>query len=197
MCARGQNEKFTRIYTYYFLQLTELFIFYLFMRAPYIIELRHRLMVALALSGVLSIVAACAGLTQKPPPPRISVVGLEVVQMGVLEQQYVLKLRLQNTNDVDLTIKGMDYELFINDHPFAYGVSRELVQLPSFGEAILELELISSLARVFEQLQAWETALNKHVNYRIIGSAKLNNWPRKIPFETKGEIAIPQKDKHS
>lgn len=136
---------------------------------------------------VLSLLAACSGLTERPEPPRVSIAGLEVIEIGLFEQRYLLKLRLQNPNHFDINIRGMDYELFINEQPFAHGVNRNTVNLPSFGEDVFHVEVISSLTSLFNQLRTLEQQQGKPLSYRITGGIKTNNWPRKIPFEFKGE----------
>jgi len=136
---------------------------------------------------VFSLLVACAGLAERPNPPRVSIAGLEVIEIGLFEQRYLLKLRLQNPNDFDINIKGMDYEVFINERPFAHGVSRNKVNLPSFGEDVFDVEVISSLTNLFNQLRTLEQQQDKPLSYRITGGIKTNKWPRKIPFEFKGE----------
>ena len=141
---------------------------------------------------LLMLLSACASVLKQPEPPRVSVVGLEIVEVGLFEQRYVLKLRLQNTNDSDLKITGLDYELHINDHPFAHGVNRNKVVVPAFGEDIIELEVVSNLTKLFEQIRALEKRSFASIQYRISGSVKLGNWPTKIPFDYTGEF-IPLK----
>ena len=131
------------------------------------------------------LMAACSSLLQRPEPPRVDLAGLEVLEVGLLEQRYLLKLRLQNTNTQDLTIKGLDYEVFINDRPFAHGVSRRSVTIPAFGEDVIEVEVNSNLTRLYEQLRSLQEGSHQNLNYRIFGGLKLNNWP------TKNSLRVP------
>ncbi len=138
--------------------------------------------------GFTLLLAACASLKERPEPPKVSLAGLEIREIGLFEQRYLVKLRLQNPNDFALDINGMDYEIFINERSFAHGVSRNSVSLPSFGEDVLKVDVISSLNRIFEQLRDLERGFDQPLNYRITGGVKLNNWPVKIPFEFDGEF---------
>jgi LEA14-like dessication related protein len=61
--------------------------------------------------------AAYSNLLERPEPPRVSLAGLEIVDANLFEQRYALRLRLQNTNDMTLSITGLDYEVFLNDRP--------------------------------------------------------------------------------
>lgn len=66
---------------------------------------------------------ACATLMQQFDPPYGNLAGLELKELGLLEQRYLLKLRVQNPNSVPLPIAGMNYDLAINNKKFARGVS--------------------------------------------------------------------------
>lgn len=140
--------------------------------------------------GLLGL-AACTHLMERPQPPRVSLAGLEIVDANLFEQRYALRLRLQNTNDVRLSITGLDYEVFLNEHPFAHGVSREGVTLPPFGEDVLRLEVVSNLADILRQLQDLAPGPGKTLSWRITGHLKLSNWPAKLPFDYSGELVTP------
>ncbi len=133
----------------------------------------------------------CSALVERPEPPRVSLAGLEIVEANLFEQRYGLRLRLQNTNDMRLSITGLDYEVFLNDRPFAHGVSRDGVTLPPFGEDVLRVEVVSNLADILRQLQDLASGPGKTLNWRITGHLKLSNWPTKIPFDYSGELVTP------
>jgi LEA14-like dessication related protein len=137
------------------------------------------------------LVAACSVLMERPEPPRVSLAGLEIVDANLFEQRYALRLRLQNTHSMTLSITGMDYEVFLNDRPFAHGVSREGVTLLPFGEDVVRLEVVSNLADVLRQLQDLGPGPGQTLSYRITGHLKLSNWPTKIPFDYSGELVTP------
>lgn len=137
----------------------------------------------------LALLQGCAGLLSKPEPPNVTVVDLDVSQVNLFEQRYTLTLRLQNTNDTDLNIRGMEYQVLINNQPFASGVNSNAVNVPAFGERIIELDLVSQLTHVLGLLKALGESSNQRLGYRIRGGVKLKNWPTKIPFETTGEMA--------
>ncbi len=67
----------------------------------------------------------CAGLGKTIEPPRAHIANIRVEEMRGLETVFQVELRVFNTNDVPLTVKGMDCELKINDRPFAVGVSAD------------------------------------------------------------------------
>jgi LEA14-like dessication related protein len=108
--------------------------------------------------------------------------------MGVLEQRYGLQLRILNPNDTALPVAGMQYSLQINDREFAYGVSRQPVSIPAYGEAVLDVDVVSNLLSVLQQLQEANTGKQDSLKYRLSGSLSLENRFGKLPFDYHGEL---------
>jgi LEA14-like dessication related protein len=144
---------------------------------------RRPLLVLLAV-----LVSGCAGLGAYRDPPRVSLVSIQPKEMGVLEQRYGLQLRILNPNDTALPVKGMQYSLEINDREFAYGVSRQPVTIPAYGEALLDVDVVSNLLSVLQQLQEANTGKQESLKYRLSGSLSLENRFGKLPFDYHGEL---------
>jgi LEA14-like dessication related protein len=135
------------------------------------------------------LVSGCAGLGAYREPPRVSLVSIQPKEMGVLEQRYGLRLRVLNPNDTALPVKGMSYSLRINDHEFAYGVSRQPVTIPPYGEALLDVDVVSNLLSVLQQLQEADTGKWETLTYQLTGHLSLENRLGKLPFDYRGELS--------
>jgi LEA14-like dessication related protein len=155
------------------------------MRIPDDINCPYRcaLLVLLAM-----LVSGCAGPGVYREAPRVTLVSIQPKEMGVLEQRYGLQLRILNPNDTALPVKGMQYALQINDREFAYGVSRQPVTIPAYGEALLDVDVVSNLLSVLQQLQEANTGKQKSLKYRLSGSLSLENRLGKLPFDYHGEL---------
>lgn len=134
------------------------------------------------------LLAGCAGLGAYSEAPRVSLVSIQPRELGVLEQRYGLRLRILNPNDTALPLEGMSYSLQINDREFAYGVSRQPVSIPAYGEALLEVDVVSNLLGVLQQLQEANTGKRESLKYRLTGSLSLENRLGKLPFDYRGEL---------
>ena len=134
------------------------------------------------------LLAGCAGLGTYSEAPRVSLVSIQPRELGVLEQRYGLRLRILNPNDTALPLEGMSYSLQINDREFAYGVSRQPVSIPAYGEALLEVDVVSNLLGVLQQLQEANTGKRESLKYRLTGSLSLENRLGKLPFDYRGEL---------
>lgn len=148
-------------------------------------------------SGLLGIVlifalmAGCAALPQKPEPPRVSITAIELVEAGLLEQRYQVKLRVQNPNDFDFSIKGIQFEIKLNGQSFVTGVSGNAVNVPRFGTAVLDLEAVSTLAGLARQLKEMAESKTPTASYGIMGKVHLAQPAISLPFHEEGEIKLP------
>jgi len=135
-----------------------------------------------------ALLAACAGLQPYAEPPRVSLVSIRPLAMQVLEQRFAIQLRVLNPNDVELPVSGMSYALEINGREFAYGVSQQAVAIPPYGEALIEVEMVSNLLNVMQQLQRLEETTEGGLQYRLHGTLGLTGRGARLPFDYTGEL---------
>ena len=145
--------------------------------------LRSALLCMLALA-----VTACATTGSFPEPPRVTLTSIQPMDMTLLEQRYRLQLRIMNPNDVALPVEGLSYALEINGREFAYGVSNAEVSIPPFSEALLDVEVVSNLLNVMQQVQELQGEQHDSLHYRLSGKISLDNSPARLPFEYEGEL---------
>ncbi len=106
---------------------------------------------------------------------------------------FQVELRVMNTNDVPLTVKGMDCELKINDRPFAMGVTGHQVEIPAFGTAIVPINLYSSVLDMLKNVVAMGLEKADKLNYKLAGKIRIEGgtmMPSSLPFESKGELSL-------
>jgi LEA14-like dessication related protein len=137
---------------------------------------------------VLSSVAGCAGFGGYRDAPRVSLVSIKPLELGLLEQRYRLVLRILNPNSIDLPLAGLSYSLEVNEREFAYGVSRQAVTIPALGEAVLEVDVISSLLDVLQQAQQLGAGQPAALDYRLSGKINLANSALRLPFDYSGRL---------
>ena len=110
---------------------------------------------------IVVIFTGCAGIDNTLEPPYVSMSNLKLLNAGLFEQNYSLKLRIQNPNDFALPISGMTYHIYINERDFARGVSNKSFTVPAFGEEIIGLNIISDLSSILGQFQGLATGTNR------------------------------------
>lgn len=109
---------------------------------------------------------------------------------SLLEQRYRLELRVQNPNDREIAVRGLDYELRLNERPFATGVSSAAVTLPAYGTQVVELEAFSGLREFVEQFLEVGRRGSGVVRYRLTGHVRLASPPVTLPFDRSGEFSL-------
>jgi len=146
------------------------------------------------LSGFVLMVglASCSALTSKPESPRVTLVGLKLISVELLEQRYQVSLRVKNPNAFELPVRGIDFRLDINGQTFADGVSNQSVDVPAYGENVIELEVSSNLLQVFRQFQLLQESESPGFEYRISGSMATGVYGQKLPFDVSGELQLPE-----
>ncbi|NIM28773.1 MAG: hypothetical protein GTO67_09670 [Gammaproteobacteria bacterium] len=147
---------------------------------------------------ILTLLAAmlggCASMIGLDETPRVSLVSIEPTHVRLLEQRFRVTLRVQNPNARDITIRGLDYEIVLNDRTFAQGVSGKPVTVPAWGESTAEVEVVSTLQRFIEQLEELGSRGKPGIDYAISGSISIDGIPLPVPFHYEDTIGIPAFD---
>jgi LEA14-like dessication related protein len=153
------------------------------MQNPYRLFINYPLLALL-----LALVGACATLGPYQEPPRVSLASIQPKEMGLLEQRYGLQIRILNPNDTAIPLEGLSYTLEINGREFAYGVSRQSVSIPAYGEALLDVDVVSNLLNVLRQVQELGGEKRSSLQYRLSGKMNLASRVGSLPFDYQGEL---------
>ena len=149
---------------------------------------RSALLVLLACGALLS--AGCASL-QGRDPIQVIIAGVEPLQGEGLELRMLVKLRIQNPNDLPLDFNGVSVELDVQGKRFATGVSDAGGSIPRFGEALVEIPVSISVFSIARQAigvltKEYRGKLAYEMTGRLAGPA-FNS----VHFTSKGEFTLP------
>ena len=132
----------------------------------------------------------CAGMGYREADVKVTLSSLALLDSTLMEQRYLVRLRLQNRSHNDLEITGMSFDLELNGKNFASGVSKQQVIVPSFEETMLELEVSSSLFDIIRQLRLLQQHQHKTFDYTISGRVYLGDGVFSMPFKETGVIDL-------
>lgn len=149
---------------------------------------RSALFCILVITCTAALLTACAGLGPYREAPRVSLLSIQPLEMTLLEQRYALEIRIMNPNTAEIPLAGLDYTIEINGREFAYGVSRQEVTIPAFGEAVLQVEVVSSLLDVLSQLHSLQQDKPELLEYRLSGKLSLASSSLRLPFDYSGQL---------
>ena len=140
-------------------------------------------------AAAVLLVAACAVLPAFDPP-RVTLAGIDAVELQGMELRMLVKLRVQNPNGVDLDYDGIDVQLSLQGRGVARGVSNERGSVPRYGEAIVALPVTISLMDLGRQALGILQGGGGPVHYAIEGKlgGTLLGATR---FHSRGELAFP------
>jgi LEA14-like dessication related protein len=137
------------------------------------------------------ILVSCAGLSKPLEPPRVSLADIRVEKFTGFETVFRIQLRVINTNDTDLNVKGLEAQLEINEQPFAAGVSNSPVKIPSFGTELVTVTVYSSVINMFKSVYGLHES--EELKYRLNGKLRVagdSTFATTLPFESAGELTM-------
>lgn len=139
--------------------------------------------------GLAMLLAGCATLAGISEKPRVSLKGVEPLEIGLFEQRFLLMLRVENPNTVPIPIQGLSFDIELNGQHFASGLSDKAVTLSAMGEGVVEVKATSSLGRLLKQFKEMSKEDRRRVDYRIVGKLRSPSLGS-LPFDSQGQISL-------
>jgi LEA14-like dessication related protein len=140
--------------------------------------------------GLLLALQSCSLFGPKLAVPRLKVVSIGMLSADLFSQQFLVRMNVQNPNDRELPIKGIDYKLFLQGDSFAEGVTNAPFVIPALGESQFDMTVrtnfVSSIGRLVSRLNG-----KNKVEYVIEGTVFTRlGFFSKIPFQEAGEVDL-------
>jgi LEA14-like dessication related protein len=148
-----------------------------------------RFVLKLLLAFTLS-VAGCSSLGPELDPPRLTIVRVAMTSADMFNQQFLVRLHVQNPNERELPVRGIDYKLFLQGDSFAEGVSTKPFVVPALGETEFDMTVrtnfVSGVGRLLSRLNGRD-----QVEYVLEGKVLTDlGMIRKIPFQESGTVSL-------
>ncbi|HEY6644727.1 LEA type 2 family protein [Povalibacter sp.] len=146
-----------------------------------------------SLLWVLACLSACSAMAPKLETPRLTIISVAMTSGDIFSQNFRVNLNVQNPNDRDLPIKGIEYRLFLQGDSFAEGTSARSFTVPANGETEFDMTVrtnfVSSVGRLLTRLGGKKT-----VEYVLEGKVMLaSGMIRTIPFQESGSVNLETK----
>jgi LEA14-like dessication related protein len=142
------------------------------------------------------ILTGCAGLQKTYEPPRVTLAGMTIKEARAFETVFLIELRIFNTNDVPMEIKGVDCALEINGKPFAGGISGVDKTIPAYGTDLVSVVVYASVLdtvnRVFGMIRDVQASQKmQNLKYTLKGKLRLAGAiPTSVSFDSEGELNL-------
>ena len=138
----------------------------------------------------VGLLAGCAGLGTKLESPKVSILGVQTLTTDMFAQKFKVRLKVENPNDLELKVTGLEYQILLMGDSFAEGNSTDRFLLPAKGEAEFDMNVttnfVSSLGRLISRVGGGKL---ENVDYEIVGTVYVDKGMlKKIPFSNKGKV---------
>ena len=145
---------------------------------------------AAALCAFALFLSGCAALRPDLEVPRLSLVSVAMTSADIFNQQFLVRVNVENPNDRELPITGLDYKLFLEGDSFARGSLNKPFTVPANGESDFDMTVrtnfVSGVGRLLSRLNG-----RTQVNYTVEGDLLTDiRFLKKIPFQETGSVNI-------
>jgi LEA14-like dessication related protein len=136
------------------------------------------------------VVCLTACSTPKLAVPKLALVSVAMTSADIFNQQFLVRVNVQNPNDRELPITGIDYKLFLEGDSFAEGVSNKPFTVPAQGDIdfdmVVRTNFVSGAGRLLSRLNGRD-----QVQYVVEGKVLTDiSMLKKIPFQESGTVSL-------
>ena len=136
------------------------------------------------------LLAACSTVGSKLEAPKLELLGVQMLSTDMFAQRFKVRLRVDNPNDIELPVTGLEFTVIMAGDRFAEGMGSEEFLLPAKGNAEFDMLVTTNFVSSFGRLLS-RTSNGKleDVDYEIAGKIAVDKGVvRKIPFNHRGTV---------
>jgi LEA14-like dessication related protein len=140
---------------------------------------------SLSLSGCFSLPKDFNSLKE----PKVSLAGLTIKDLNPFKPRFLVRLAVENPNDLAVNLDGGEVALALNGEPVAAGISRSALTLEKFGTSKMDVEVVADTLGVLQQILRLQS--KPTVDYAVTGHLNVLNWLGplgKLPFSFEGAV---------
>jgi LEA14-like dessication related protein len=135
--------------------------------------------------------AACSLVAPQFIKPDVSVAGIEFVGGNFFQQNFHVKLNIQNPNDRALPVTGLHVELNVAGDRLASGVSDKPFIVPAHGETQFDMNVTANAALALLKFSQRKGGAPTSIDYDLTGAASIDlPFLRDLPFHQKGSFPL-------
>ena len=136
--------------------------------------------------------AGCATIPSHLVAPEVDLIGIQMLSTDMFAQKFKVRVKVTNPNDLEVPVRGLDYQIFLMGDSFAEGNTSDRFVLPAKGEAEFDMTIttnfVSSLGRLISRVGGGKL---QNLDYEIAGTLMLDKGMiRKLPFNHRGTVDI-------
>lgn len=120
--------------------------------------------------------------------PEVHLVQVETVRARLLQQHFILHLRIDNPNDSALQVRGLSYAVRLNDLLLAEGDAGQWLRVDANASRVFQVEVRTNL---WQHAKPVAKMLRQHtpLHYRLEGTLRTGLFfARDLHLKRSGEI---------
>jgi LEA14-like dessication related protein len=157
---------------------------------PWLLWIFLRVAAPLTIASSLAL-GACSLVAPKFTRPTVTVQSIELRGGNILQQNFMVKLNVQNPNDRALPVRGLHVELKVGGEQIASGVSDRAVIVPAMGESEFDMTIKANIALALLKLTDKANQHSDSIDYDLTGAASIDlPFLRDLPFHQSGSFSL-------
>ena len=141
------------------------------------------LRLVLLLAAALLVLSGCAlNSLARMESPTVDVTGVKLLGTTLAGADVLVQLRVDNPNDVALTLDGISYKLRLNEQPLLNGQYDKQVQIAPSGRTAVELPLTIQFVDLYRVIQTLQN--KKNPEYALEADLR-------FAVPVLGEVSVP------
>ena len=147
---------------------------------------------AVSIAVSLSILSGCASTDNLVSAPEVSLKDVEVTDLDLSGQTFVLAFDVNNPNPFPLPVKSISYGVDLDGYRFASGSTSASIMVPAAGDANFAISVELNLMRTAPQLLfIVRDSLKRDIPYQLSGEFALDiPMGESVSFETEGAVRM-------
>jgi LEA14-like dessication related protein len=136
-------------------------------------------------------IGACALFAPKLEKPNLSVIGIDMLDGNLFEQNFRVKLKIQNPNARALPVNGLSAKLAVNGEDLARGVTGKSFVVPALGDAEFDMTVTANMAAAIFKFANKFKKDAEALDYDLSGKVSIDlPMLRSIPFHETGKFSL-------
>ncbi|MBF0191376.1 MAG: LEA type 2 family protein [Magnetococcales bacterium] len=128
--------------------------------------------------------------------PRLSLVDIQLSKTNhnKMAPRFRVRLKVENPNDIDFPIGGIECRVELQGMAFATGQSSEFFTVPAKGDAEFDVEVTTELMKAMKQISVLLRKGEASLDYRIVGKIHVEiPFVGAVSFDKNGTLKKPVK----
>ena len=152
---------------------------------------RRRTLQTLILLLFLGLGGCASWFSDDEPDPEVHLVRVEVVRAKLLEQRFVLHFRIDNPNDSDLTVRGLEYRIHLGDILQAEGEHEHWITVGPKRSGFYKVPIRTNLWPKVRDLVKQLKSPKQPVPYRLEGEMETGLFIAHYVHLARNGVIIP------